>query len=92
MPDHSQGLASECPSSYSESVTQPYEQLQELAAVAAAVTTTGKGLSVRPRLDTAGKDSRCSLEMCLPLSIQDSVRKYVVHTIYSNMQYNVLAL
>ncbi|CAL8272583.1 unnamed protein product [Merluccius merluccius] len=50
MPDHSQGLASECPSSYSESVTQPYEQLQELAAAAAAVTTTEKGLSVSSQL------------------------------------------
>ena len=50
MPDLSLGLASDGPSNYSESVTLPYEQLQELTAAAAAVTIAEKGLSVRPGL------------------------------------------
>ncbi|CAL8286531.1 unnamed protein product [Lota lota] len=47
MPDLSLGLASDCPSPYSESVTLPYEQLQELTAAAAAVTIAEKGLSTK---------------------------------------------
>ncbi|CAL8290954.1 serine/threonine-protein kinase Nek9 [Gadus morhua] len=47
MPDLSLGLASDGPSNYSESVTLPYEQLQELTAAAAAVTIAEKGLSTK---------------------------------------------
>ncbi|CAL8300176.1 unnamed protein product [Boreogadus saida] len=50
MPDLSGpllGLASDGPSNYSESVTLPYEQLQELTAATAAVTIAEKGLSTK---------------------------------------------
>ncbi|XP_071376960.1 serine/threonine-protein kinase Nek9 isoform X1 [Centroberyx affinis] len=46
MPLDSQTSTPDCLSSYSESVTLPYEELQELKAAAAAVTTE-KGLSTK---------------------------------------------
>ncbi|KAG7260731.1 hypothetical protein CRUP_026888 [Coryphaenoides rupestris] len=69
MPDQSRGPASDCPSSYAQSVTLPYEELQELTAAAAAVTISEKDLPTK----RVGCDNVNGLEDAAVFKKADSV-------------------